>query len=94
MTGWRRRVEQQAGPVVVLMARLPRFVPFLVVAVLLVAGLLLQGVAGGVLLLVLAVLLSLLLVLSWPALQPGPRVLRVFVVGLVVLRALSYLFSK
>lgn len=79
---------------VVLMARLPRFVPFLLVAVLLVAGLLLKGVVGGLLLLVLAALLGVLLALSWPALQPGPRALRVFVVALVVLRALMFLFSK
>ena len=40
---FRRRVELQAGPLVVLMAKLPRVVPFLVVLALLVAGLLIQG---------------------------------------------------
>jgi hypothetical protein len=94
VTGWRRKLEQQAGPVVVLVSRMPRFVPFLVVAVLLVAGLVLKGVVGAVLLLVLAALLGVLLALSWPALQPGPRALRLFVVALVVLRAVLFTLSK
>jgi hypothetical protein len=76
---------------VVLLSGLPRAVPFLLIAVLLVAGLLLQGVAGAVLLLLLALLLGSLLALSWPALQPGPRVLRVAVVAVVAVRALSFL---
>lgn len=75
---------------VVLLSRLPRFVPFLVVGVLLVGGLVVQGLVGAVLLLVLAALLGLLLVLSWPALVPGARALRVGVVGIVVARALSF----
>ncbi len=87
-----RSLQRRLAPFVVLLARMPRAVPFLLVAVLLVAGLLTQGVVGAVLLLVLAFLLATLLLLSWPALQPGPRVLRVAVVGLVVVRALSFLF--
>jgi hypothetical protein len=79
------------GPLVVLLSGLPRAVPFLVVATLLVGGLLAQGVVGGVLLLVLALLLGTLLALSWPALQPGPRVLRVAVVGVVAVRAVTFL---
>lgn len=74
----------------VLLNRLPRFVPFLVVAALLVSGLVVKGVLGAVLLLVLATLLGSLLALSWPALQPGPRLLRVAVVGLVAVRAVSF----
>jgi len=78
------------GPLVVLFAKLPRAVPFLLVAVLLVAGLLVKGAVGGVLLLVLAALLGSLLLLSWPALQPGPRLLRLGVVLLVAVRAVSF----
>lgn len=91
MTPSRRTLEQRLGPLVVLLAGLPRAVPFLVVAALLVAGLLLQGVVGGVLLLVLAAFLGLLLALAWPVLQPRPRVLRLAVVAIVVVRALSFL---
>lgn len=91
MTVTRRSFEQRMGPLVVLLSGLPRAVPFLVVAGLLVAGLLVQGVVGGVLLLVLALLLGTLLALSWPALHPGPRALRVGVVAVVAVRALTFL---
>jgi hypothetical protein len=91
MTTFRRRVEQQAGPLVILLARLPRIVPFLLVAGLLVAGLLAKGAVGALLLLVLAALLGLLLLLSWPALNAQARVLRLAVVALVVVWALSFL---
>ena len=87
----RRSFEQRMGPLVVLLSGLPRAVPFLVVAALLVGGLLAQGVVGGVLLLVLALLLGTLLALSWPALHPQPRALRVAVVGLVAVRAVTFL---
>jgi hypothetical protein len=91
MTTFRRRVEQQAGPLVILLARLPRIVPFLLVAGLLLAGLLAKGAVGALLLLVLAALLGLLLLLSWPALNVQARVLRFAVVALVVVRALLFL---
>ena len=87
----RRSFERRIGPLVVLLSGLPRAVPFLVVAVLLVVGLLVQGVVGGVLLLVLAALLATLVALSWPLLQPGPRLLRVAVVALVAVRGLTFL---
>ena len=76
-----------------LAGRLHKAVPFLLVAALLVAGLLVEGVVGGLLLLVLAALLGSLLYLSWPALEPGPRLLRLAVVVLVAVRAVSFLAS-
>jgi hypothetical protein len=84
-------VELQAGPLVILLARLPRFVPFLVVVGLLLGGLLAQGALGAVLLLVLATLLGTLLYLSWPALQPSPRLLRSLVLALLLVRAATFL---
>jgi hypothetical protein len=77
--------------VLVLVGNLPKAVPFLVVAGLLVAGLLVQGLVGGVLLLVLTALLGSLLYLSWPALEPAPRLLRTAVVAVVAVRAASFL---
>ena len=79
------------GPLVVLVGNLPKAVPFLVVGGLLVAGLLVQGVVGGVLVLVLTALMGALLFLSWPALDPGARLLRAAVVALVGVRAFSFL---
>jgi hypothetical protein len=87
VTTLRRRVELQAGPLVILLARLPRAVPFLVVAGLLLGGLIAGGAVGGVLLLVLAALLGTLLFLSWPALPPAPRAIRSLVVAVLVFRA-------
>lgn len=88
---FRRTVELQAGPLLVLLGRLPKVVPFLAVLALLLLGLAVQGVVGALALLVLAVLLGLLLFLAWPALAPPARVLRGAVVGLVVVRAVLFL---
>ena len=76
---------------VVLLARLPRIVPFLVVFGLLIGGLLLQGVGGAIVLFVLAALLAILLFLAWPALPSPARTVRSAVVGIVLLRAASFL---
>ena len=92
MTTPRRRVELWAGPLVVLLARLPKIVPFLVVMGLLVTGLLLEGLAGAVLLGVVGLLAAQLLLLSWPALEPPARVLRTAVVALVLVRAVTFAF--
>ena len=85
----RRTIERGVGPFVVLAGRLPRAVPFLVVVALLVGGLLLGGPIGAALLLVLAAILALLLALAWPALQSAPRLLRLAVVAVLVVRAVS-----
>jgi hypothetical protein len=87
----RRRLELRIGPLVVLLARLPRIVPFLIVFGLLIGGLLLQGVAGALVLLALSALLAGLLFLAWPALPQQARVVRVVVLAIVVLRAVSFL---
>ena len=90
MTTWRRQVERKAGPALVVVSRLPRWVPFAVVAALLIGGLAVKGVLGAVLLLVLAALLSVLLLLSWPALRQGPRAVRVAVLAVLVIRAVTF----
>ncbi len=90
-TPFRRRVELRAGPAVVLLGRLPKVVPFLVVLVLLVAGLLVKGPVGALLLGVLVLLLSLITFLAWPALQPQGRVIRVVVLALVIGQAVLFL---
>lgn len=91
MTTLRRRVELQAGPLFVLLGRLPRVVPFLLVFGFLIGGLLAKGVLGAALLGVVTVLIGLLLYLAWPALHPQARVLRVLVLLVVAARAVSFL---
>jgi hypothetical protein len=88
---FRRNVERRIGPFVALAAQLPRWVPFLVVGALVVSGLLLQGVAGAVILLLLVLLLGALLFLSWPALQPPARLIRLAVLVLLLVRAVLFL---
>ena len=61
------------------------------VLALTVAGLLLENVLGGVLLLVLAAFLAWLAVLGWPSLTPVGRLLRLLVIGLVVYFAFTKL---
>jgi hypothetical protein len=90
-TPFRRRVELRAGPVLVLLGRLPKIVPFALVLALLVAGLLVQGMVGALLLGVLTLLLAVLLFLAWPALQPQPRALRLLIVVLLAVRAITFL---
>ena len=91
MTTPRRQLEVKLGPVIVLLARLPKIVPFLVVLGLLLGGLLLQGIAGAALLLVLAALLGVLLYLAWPVLPRQSRVVRIGVVAVFVIRAVGFL---
>ena len=91
-SSFRRAVERKAGPVLVMVAQLPKIAPFLVVLALLVAGLFAGGVVGFVLLGVLALGLGVLCYLAWPALDPPARVLRAAVALLVAVRAIAFLF--
>ncbi|MCU1600368.1 MAG: hypothetical protein JWO22_1077 [Frankiales bacterium] len=85
----RRTLELRAGPALVVLARLPRWVPFVLVLGCVVGGLLLHGVAAAVLLGVVLALLGLQLFFAWPALDPAGRVLRTVVLGLIVGAAVS-----
>jgi hypothetical protein len=66
---------------------LPRWLPPVVIAALFIGGLAVGGWGGAVMLLLVTAFLAWLAVLSWPAIQPPTRVLRV--VAVVVLLALS-----
>ncbi len=56
---------------------LPRWLPPAVIAALFVGGLAVRGWGGAVMLLLVTAFLAWLAVLSWPALQPQTRLLRV-----------------
>ena len=88
---FRRKLELRLGPLVVLIARLPKIVPFALVLALVVAGLLIEGLVGALLLTLVAALLAVLLFLAWPALQPPARLVRLIVVVLVLARAITLL---
>ncbi len=74
--GSRDGFEEASRPALQWLSRQPRWLLLLAVLAALVAGLFLRNAAGGVILLLLAGFLSWLLALSWPALSPGGRYLR------------------
>jgi hypothetical protein len=82
---FRRSAELKAGPVLVLLARAPRWLPFVLVLGCVVGGLLVSGPVGAVLLLLVLLLLGLQLFFAWPVLLPPQRLLRASVLGLIVL---------
>jgi sterol desaturase/sphingolipid hydroxylase (fatty acid hydroxylase superfamily) len=85
----RAALERRLAAPLVFLTRLPRWLPFAVVLVLVVVAVLVNGVVGAVALLVVAALLALLGYLSWPALEPSGRALRVGTVGVVIAVAIA-----
>lgn len=83
-SGWRRRLEAFSFPALRTLSRLPRWLVVTLPAVLLLLGLIQTGPLawlGGVLLLLVFCLLAWLTLLSWPAISPGSRFMRVIVVA-------------
>ncbi len=85
----RTAIETRSAPVLLAIGRLPRWVPAIVLAVVLVAGLATSGVIAVACLGLIAVVLSWLAFLSWPALSGSGRALRVAVVALVFFAAVA-----
>jgi len=85
VASFRRSVELKVGPAIVLLAKAPRWVPFVLVVGLLLGGLLVPGPAGAVLLVLLLALLGMQLYFAWPVLLPPQRLLRAAVLALIVL---------
>jgi len=73
------------------LARVPPAVAFLVVLAVFAAGVLIGGAAGAVVLLALAALAGALLAVTWRALAPAERALRVVALLVLVAVALSVL---
>ena len=88
---FRRVVERRSARTLVTLHAQPRWVPFLLVAGLLLTGLAVAGLVGTVALLLLDALLAWLLFLSWPSLDRRARAARAAVLGAVVGLALGRL---
>ena len=90
-SGIRRAVEQRSGVHLVYLRQLPGWVPPIVLAALLVAGLAVRGWIGAAALCVVAAFIGWLGYLSWPALSPPGRIGRAAVIacllGLAVFQA-------
>lgn len=83
------RLERASIPLLLALHRLPRWLFFLIVGGLLLAGLFLENAVGGVILLVLAVLLAWLGAVGWSHLTAPGRLLRLLTVGLLVFAGMS-----
>lgn len=85
---FRRRFEQRSAGVLSRMSRVPVWLPLVVVLVLTVAGLLVHGPVGALLLLVLAALVGWLCYLGWPSLAGNARAVRLLVLAILVVLAI------
>ncbi|HVE98375.1 MAG TPA: DUF6703 family protein [Mycobacteriales bacterium] len=88
----RREVERRSAIVVLFLRGLPRALPALVVLAVVAGGLALPGPAGAVCLVLSALILAWLVYLSWPALSPGGRLIRLLVIGAVLTIATGRFF--
>jgi hypothetical protein len=87
-SSFRTSVERASLPVLTRLSRLPRAVPFLLVLLLLVGGILVPG-WGWVLTALVALFLAWMLFLGWPRLTGVERLMRVAVILLAVAIAIT-----
>jgi hypothetical protein len=85
---FRQSVERRSAVALVTLRALPKAFPGLLVLALLAGALVVQGLGGAVLVLLVALLLTWLVYLSWPALPTVGRLVRLAViVALIVVAA-------
>lgn len=88
----RRKIEILSTPALLKINDLPRStVPLAILAFLLV-GLFVPGIVGGFFILMVGLFVGWLLYLSWPLLGASSRLLRLGVVALILVAALSQIF--
>lgn len=90
----RRRIEQASLPALEMLARLPVWLPFLVLLLLMVGGGFLGGVVGWVLVGAALLFILWLLYLSWPRLTAVERVMRLAVLLLFLVVAVTQLVPR
>jgi energy-coupling factor transporter transmembrane protein EcfT len=76
------------------LSRLPRLLPFVILLILLVAGVFISGPIGFVLMGLAALFVAWVLYLSWPRLNTTERVMRLAVLLLAVAMAVIQLFPR
>lgn len=79
MSSLRESLERSSLPIVERLNRLPRFLPFLVILALIVAGIFLPS-PGWLLIGVAEIILLWVLALAWPRLRPSERLMRISVI--------------
>jgi hypothetical protein len=80
----RHRIDQASLPLMTKLSRLPKLLPFAILLTLLVAGVLLGGPVGFVLMALAALFVAWVLYLSWPILSSSERLMRSAVLLLAV----------
>lgn len=80
----RGAVERISRPALLLLVRLPSWVPFLAMLAFMVTGVLVGGPVGGALIVLVALVLAWLLYLSWPGIRSSERMVRLAVIVLAV----------
>jgi hypothetical protein len=88
----RRRIDRASLPLMTRLSRMPRLAPFGILLVLLVAGVLIGGVPGFILMALAAIFIAWVLYLSWPQLSGSERIMRAAVLLLAVAMAITRLF--
>jgi hypothetical protein len=84
----RESVESASYPVVRRLAEWPKWAPFLLILALMVAGVLIPTV-GWILIALVAVFLTWLLYLAWPRLAAVDRLMRLAVIAIVIVAAVT-----
>jgi hypothetical protein len=90
----RPSIERASLPLVTTLNGLPRVVPFLLLLALLVAGVMIAGLVGFILMALGAVFVAWILYLSWPRLTSSERIMRSAVLLLAAVMAITLLFPR
>jgi hypothetical protein len=87
------RLQKASAPLLLKLSALPRWLVPLMLGALLLLGFFLDGVLGSLALMLVGLFLAWLVMLSWPLLSPGSKMIRTLVVGVVLGVAISDLLS-
>jgi hypothetical protein len=80
----RHRIDQASLPLMTKLSRLPKLLPFAILLAMLVAGVLIGGPAGFVLMALATLFVAWVLYLSWPVLGSSERIMRSAVLLLAI----------
>jgi hypothetical protein len=83
-SAFRRAVERRAAVPMVMLARLPRWIPAAVMGGLIVCGIAIPGLVGLLCLIPVALFVLLLTYLSWPAITVSGKLIRVVTLAILV----------
>jgi len=89
----RSRINDASLPLMTKLSQLPKLVPFAILLTMLVAGVLIGGPLGFVLMALAAIFVAWVLYLSWPILSSSERLMRSAVLLLAAAMAVVRLFQ-